>query len=448
MKISTNCRPQTTVIWKKIGIILASSACTIHLSAIHVIDVNAQESRRQLPPSLPTLSSPSSSRSTLGDLPSQLPGAPATQDRSPATLPASLPTTSILTSPTAQSLENTPTQPTIQPSDTQMPRPSGNLNRTINSQLVSTNRAKLAYCPVKIIEKIQLPASEIGPLAEVLVRDGQTISKGMVIAKVDDRQAITELNLSESRLATSALKVDTDIAIRYAQAGYDAAYKTYERELSLYKKNVGTAAKLDEARLQAQQALLQIEKAKHDYSVDQKAVRIEEIQVQKAKETLQRHSTIAPWGGIVNQVLTHQGEWVNAGDPIVEIIQMDRLWVEGDIDARQINPFQVTNRPVEVILTLAQGEKVKFQGKVVYVELEVTGDSYKIRAEVQNRTHMDHWLLIPGMDVEMEIDLMPNGGVERLSNQPGPLNHQQSSLLRRDFGTDTNLRTMARLAMK
>jgi len=270
----------------------------------------------------------------------------------------------------------------------------------------------------------------------------------MVIAKVDDRQAITELNLSESRLATSALKVDTDIAIRYAQAGYDAAYKTYERELSLYKKNVGTAAKLDEARLQAQQALLQIEKAKHDYSVDQKAVRIEEIQVQKAKETLQRHSTIAPWGGIVNQVLTHQGEWVNAGDPIVEIIQMDRLWVEGDIDARQINPFQVTNRPVEVILTLAQGEKVKFQGKVVYVELEVTGDSYKIRAEVQNRTHMDHWLLIPGMDVEMEIDLMPNGGVERLSNQPGPLNHQQSSLLRRDFGTDTNLRTMARLAMK
>lgn len=284
-------------------------------------------------------------------------------------------------------------------------------------QLINSGKAIVPYCPVKLIQKIELSANELGALAEVAVVDGQTITKGMVVAKVNDEQARTELSLAIARRDAAMLKVDSDIEIRYAEAGYNAAAKTFERENSLYKKGVGTTAERDEARLQAIQANLQINKAQHDHSVSQKAVTVEKLQVVKAQEFLNRHSVIAPWGGIVSRVIKHQSEWVNAGDPIMEVIQMDRLWVEGKIHASEINPYQVSEREVNVTMTLAQGERISFPGKIVYVELEVVGGDYKVRAEVANRTFQNHWLLIPGMNVDMEIDILPAGSVENTAQQ-------------------------------
>lgn len=408
-------------------LIISAFACGLSIGGLLPTDSLQAQSKRILPPQLPgpSRSSNPATESNASGLPPALPSiggnntaspnAPAGTEQakpdfaplrssSQSNVPASL--SSPQHNASQQDL-GTPLKPSFG-QDNELP--SG----LSNNQVMTSGVAKLELCTVRLIQQIELPASEPGVLAELLGAEGMAVSQGQVVAKVDDERAKTELSVAAAKLEASQLKTQSDIEIRYAQAGYDAAAKKYERESRLARKGVGTESEADEARLQAIQAQLQIEKAQHDFSVDQKAITVEKLQVLQAKELLRRHSVTAPWGGIIRKVLTHQGEWVNAGDPIVEMIQMDRLWVEGLVNLKQINPYQVPNRPVVVTMKLADGEAITFQGKIVFVDPEVNGNIFKVKAEVSNRMFQNHWLLIPGMKVDMNIDLLPVGAVDKL----------------------------------
>ena len=144
---------------------------------------------------------------------------------------------------------------------------------------------------------------------------------------------------------------------------------------------------------------------------------LDQLNVTKARQLLERHTLVAPWDGVVTRVLTRQNELLNAGDPILEMVQMARLWVEADIDPLQLSPHQVAGRPVQVTLVIPGGERVTFDGQVNFVDSEVVANRYKVRAEVPNRQVESHWLLVPGTFVEMEIIVQTPGEIERLSRQ-------------------------------
>jgi multidrug efflux pump subunit AcrA (membrane-fusion protein) len=281
-------------------------------------------------------------------------------------------------------------------------------------QVLDQGRVRLGTCLVKVIEKIELPAIEAGVLMQLSVREGSLVAGGTVIATVDEGLAITELETAKRRLEASQLKISSDIAIRAAHAAKETAFKAYKREEKLTGRGISAESKAEQLELAAITAELQLEKAQHDFQVDQKAVKLDEYQVIRAQQVLERHQIIAPWSGVITKLLKRQSEWVNVGDSVLEMVQMERLWIEGAIDPRQLNPYQVSGRPVQVTLTLAGGEEAKFPGRIAYIDTEVIGQ-YKVRAEVLNRQFQDHWLLIPGMYVDMEI--MLNEPAERISQQ-------------------------------
>src|SRR5262249_14164759 len=115
---------------------------------------------------------------------------------------------------------------------------------------------------------------------------------------------------------------------------------------------------------------------------------------------------IAPIEGVVQKIYAHMGEWVKPGDTVVRIIRMDRLRVEGYLDKDKLSPVDVADRPVSVQVVLANGRKVQFPGKIVFVDPEIQGDhDYEVRAEVENRKENGHWLLRPGLPATMTIQL-------------------------------------------
>jgi hypothetical protein len=59
---------------------------------------------------------------------------------------------------------------------------------------------------------------------------------------------------------------------------------------------------------------------------------------------------------------------------------------------------------VDVVIT--RGEKRSLPGEVVFARpLTDTGDSYMVRAKVANQELNGSWLLSPGMQAEMKIEL-------------------------------------------
>lgn len=360
---------------------------------------------RALPPRLPSALGGNSGNGTTGTQ-----ALPAIPNR----LTTSAPTSGEVQSAVQDAGPGQPLGPgaTIQP----ISNPQPNRNPLGPGNVINNGRLRLASSVVKVIEKVELPAKEAGVLNLLNVREGQNVEAGTVIAMIDDSQAAVDLVIAQQRMEASQLKVNSDIAIRFAEASERTARKAYQRQVELARTGSGVESTKDEAYLKAIQSELQVEKAKHDYQVDQKTKLLDETQVAKAKQMLERYSIVAPWNGVVSKAIKRQSEWVNAGDPILELIQMERVWIEGSIDPKSLHPFQVSGRSTEVILTLPGGENIEFQGRITAVDTEVVGNSYRVRAEVINRQHENHWLLIPGMFVEMDV-LLQEPSNDRVSQQ-------------------------------
>ncbi|MGE0610128.1 MAG: hypothetical protein AB7O62_23755, partial [Pirellulales bacterium] len=106
---------------------------------------------------------------------------------------------------------------------------------------------------------------------------------------------------------------------------------------------------------------------------------------------------------------------------VLRIVRLDRLRVEGFLNASEHNPHEVMNRPVLVEVPLAHGRVEQFRGKVVFVSPLVEADGeFRVWAEVVNRTEGDQWLLLPGLNAAMSIELGRTLPPAREAQRPVP----------------------------
>jgi multidrug efflux pump subunit AcrA (membrane-fusion protein) len=110
--------------------------------------------------------------------------------------------------------------------------------------------------------------------------------------------------------------------------------------------------------------------------------------------------------GQVQKIYRHVGEWVQAGEPVLHVVQVNRLRVQGSLNISDYAPEEVMGRPVTVMVVFARGRAETFKGEIVFVDPMVeSGGLYVVRALVKNREENGQWLLRPGMDAEMTIQL-------------------------------------------
>ena len=128
-------------------------------------------------------------------------------------------------------------------------------------------------------------------------------------------------------------------------------------------------------------------------------------QVLAAQDGIERRRITAPIDGIVEEVFRHKGEWVQAGDPVMRLMRMDRLRVQGFLNAREFGPEIIGNRPVRVDVELSGGRRETFRGRIVFVSARIqAGGQYRVWAEVENRQSASQWVLRPGMAATMTIE--------------------------------------------
>jgi multidrug resistance efflux pump len=129
-----------------------------------------------------------------------------------------------------------------------------------------------------------------------------------------------------------------------------------------------------------------------------------EAAVEAADDDIVRRRVEAPNDGLVTEVHRHKGEWVNPGDPILTIVRMDKVKVEGRLDFAVVSPMQVKDRPVTVSILLTGNRSVEFTGQIVFVAPKLVHGKYRVVAEVENREERGVWLLVDGMTPRMTVD--------------------------------------------
>lgn len=146
-----------------------------------------------------------------------------------------------------------------------------------------------------------------GILTDVYVKEGQQVSKGQILAKIDGGGLNQQL---------AQQQIQTDLA-----------QTTYERQKRLWDEKIGSE--------------IQFLQAKSTYEAQAEAVN--QLQEQVAKTIVK-----APFSGTIDDVITEQGSVVSAGQTqLMRIVNLDNMYIETEVPERYLN--QVTQgKTVEV----------------------------------------------------------------------------------------------------
>ena len=133
------------------------------------------------------------------------------------------------------------------------------------------------------------------------------------------------------------------------------------------------------------------------------AARISEtrrVELDLAKAMLDRRRVLSPLSGVVVRQSRQPGEYVEAGTPILRIIQLDRLRAEGFVEVSIASPA-LKNRAVRIEVTGIGAQKKTLSGVITFVGQEVDPLNQQVRIWAEFECpELD---VYPGMTAEMTI---------------------------------------------
>jgi macrolide-specific efflux system membrane fusion protein len=245
---------------------------------------------------------------------------------------------------------------------------------------------KIAGVLVKLLDQHDAPAQETGSLTELAVQEGSRVKAGDLLARVDDTEARYAEDRARVELAIATQQAASDVANRLAERTLETATGELRRadEARQKLRNIITEAEYEKLRLAADQARLALEKAQQDRSVAQLQRDLKKVEAEFAARQTARHQATAPFGGVVVQINRRAGDWVEPGDKILRLIRLDRLRVEGFLDAAVAKP-SLEGRPVTLTLDGGSGNET-FAGKLIFVspEIDPINRNVRILAEIEN----------------------------------------------------------------
>lgn len=276
---------------------------------------------------------------------------------------------------------------------------------------VSSNSLTLPNCLVTLIEDVQIPAQEAGQLMELKVREGDQVKKDQVLAQIDDAIVRKAEEVTRYELEAAKVEASNDVDVRFAKASREVAEADLLKSQETNKRvpNTVTEMELRKLWLDLQKAKLGIEQASHNLEVAQYKVGVSAAKNSASKLDIERRQIKSPNEGVIVKQFTHVGEWLKPGDPVVRLIRMDKLWIEGFVDAtgdQGVKAADLDGRPVTVKAALARGQTAVLRGKIVFVSPEIeAGSQFRVKAELINEKRDGYWVLGPGLNADMTIEL-------------------------------------------
>ncbi len=170
---------------------------------------------------------------------------------------------------------------------------------------------------------VDVPVEQQGQIEEVLVEEGQAVTEGDLILKLDGTLLRALFDQAE------------------AQADFDE--RMAERSSELLEKGVVRKSEVDE--------------------LDARRI-VSRANLRVAETNLDRTTVRAPVSGVVNELVKDRGEFVSSGDTVAQIVVVDRVKVEIQIpekDIRFIRPRMTVRLEVDSL-----GGR-NFAGKVTYI---------------------------------------------------------------------------------
>ena len=242
---------------------------------------------------------------------------------------------------------------------------------------------------VTALQSVDLRAQTTSTVAQVLVKDGQSVKKGELLFRFDDRAQRAELEKARAQLARD-------------RAALGDLERQFKRAQELVAQNFVSRSALDtaQANLESGQAL----------------VKSDEAAIQAAQVTLGYNELRAPINGRVGIVSVYPGSLVQANAtaaPLVNIAQLDPVGVTFVVPETQLASLLAATRAgdleVEAITPGSARGTAAIKGRVTAVDnlVDSATGTIKVKAEFDNKAQA----LWPGQYLRVRVTLRTLKGV-------------------------------------
>lgn len=210
---------------------------------------------------------------------------------------------------------------------------------------------------------------------QTLVERGTRVEKDEILARVDP--ALPNAGAAQARAS-----------IRLAQAGLSLARDTMARQKPLFEKGIISALEYRHLQGQVDQARAQLAQAR--------------AAAQSAQTQVQFTTVKAPFAGIVERRLTERGAQLAPGQPVVRLVNTDRLRVKAGVPeryARDVKPGQSATLDFSTYGLKPRTGTISFVGQAI----EPSSRTFPVEIDLDNTDGA----LKPEMSVRLKLTRPP-----------------------------------------
>jgi len=244
----------------------------------------------------------------------------------------------------------------------------------LTTKYVSTDDARISGTIVSVSAKMP------GRITEVLVKEGDQVTPGQVVARIDAREVAAQQAQAKAAVAVAKAKYEELVAgarpqeigaarasvgqasagVEQARANFDNAAKNYQRIQALYNEGAASTSQMDNAQtaydvakeaVRASQEAVTMAGEKLDLNLvgnREEQIRGADAQVQQAEAALEAVTVlsgytdiVSPVGGTVALKSVNPGEVIAAGQPLFSVTDMNDVWLSTRIEETKLGKIKV-----------------------------------------------------------------------------------------------------------
>ena len=198
-----------------------------------------------------------------------------------------------------------------------------------------------------------LSFQQSGPVSAVYVNQGDRVSSGELLAKIDDSTLRAQLAQVEAQIAQSAAQAqsselnvpitqaNTSQAVQSAKAALANAQLVYNQDSTLFRQGYVSQQQLEQARSQYVAAQTQYQSALANRGTTgvqgaqaqaaQEAVHAAQAQANVLRTEIGQTSLYAPFDGVVTARLMDPGAMASPNAPALRVSQVGTVWVNVNV---------------------------------------------------------------------------------------------------------------------
>jgi membrane fusion protein, multidrug efflux system len=181
-----------------------------------------------------------------------------------------------------------------------------------------------------------------GYVGAVLVDDNQSVAAGSVLVRIDPKDLQARLEQAEASRANARAAVAVARAnVAVARTNVSKTADDLVRYAALRKKQEISQQQYDAARAASVAASAELEAALRHVTAAEAEVGRKQADLESARLQLSYATILAPVSGVVSKKAVEVGQFVQAGQPLLAIVQDRNVWVVANYKETQLRKMRV-----------------------------------------------------------------------------------------------------------